>query len=102
MWEASRQTQFHIRAGDTLPLHSLQWVPDEPKWGSLSGSQQLAPSILLINPGVQVLGQVQGSSINLFTGTCCVPGALTMAEDAETEQERTLYIRSSSVVGQMH
>ena len=55
-----------------------------------------------MNPGVQVLGQVQGSSINLFTGTCCVPGALTMAEDAETEQERTLYIRSSSVVGQMH
>ena len=57
---------------------------------------------ILINPGVQVLEQVQGSSIHLFTGTCCVPGALTMAEDAETEQERTLHPRSSSVVGQMH
>ena len=92
----------HQGWGRTPPTNSLQWVPDEPKWGSFFGSQQLTPFIPLINPGIQMLGQVQYNSINLFAGTCCVPSALTMAEDAETEQERTLYPRSSSVVEQTH
>ena len=35
-------------------------------------------------------------------GTCCVPGALTVAEDAEKERKRTPYARRSSVVGQTH